>query len=76
MSKTTNKFSPEVREVRRPAFTTQRSIAVVAPRMRASVWDDLRELRDYWKGTLLVEGIYGVDDAARCQEIGVDGVIL
>ncbi len=39
-------------------------------------WDDLRRLRDEWPGKLLVKGIVTADDAARCVELGADGVIV
>lgn len=39
-------------------------------------WDDLRALRDAWPHRLLVKGILHPEDAARCMEIGADGVIL
>ncbi len=38
--------------------------------------DDLKRLRDQWKGKLLVKGILNVEDALRAIEIGVDGIIL
>ena len=38
--------------------------------------DDLKRLRDQWKGKLLVKGILNVDDALRAIEVGVDGIIL
>ena len=38
--------------------------------------DDLKQLRDQWKGKLLVKGILNLEDALRAIEIGVDGIIL
>ena len=39
-------------------------------------WDDLKRLRDRWKGTLLVKGILHPSDAAKCAELGCDGIIV
>lgn len=39
-------------------------------------WDDLKRLRDRWPRTLIVKGLLDPADAARCAEIGADGVIL
>lgn len=38
--------------------------------------DDLKRLRDQWKGKLLVKGILNVEDAHRAAGAGVDGIIL
>lgn len=59
------------------ASNVEAQAAIMRRQMDASFsWDDLKMLRDEWSGPLLVKGILGVEDAARCQEIGVDGVIL
>lgn len=39
-------------------------------------FEDLAWLRRNWPGTLLVKGIQTADDAVRCMEFGVDGVVL
>lgn len=39
-------------------------------------WDDLKRLRDRWPRRLIVKGLLNAEDAARCFELGVDGVIL
>ncbi|MEB2846291.1 alpha-hydroxy-acid oxidizing protein [Rhizobiales bacterium RZME27] len=39
-------------------------------------WEDLRELRQWWKGQLVVKGIFSVDDARKCREIGADGIVV
>ncbi len=38
--------------------------------------EDLKRLRDRWKGKLMVKGILNVEDAVRAMEVGCDGVIL
>ena len=39
-------------------------------------WDDLRWIRDLWKGPLAVKGVQIGDDARRAVDAGVDGVII
>lgn len=51
--------------------------ALLSRKMDASFdWDSLKRLRDIWPHRLLVKGILHPDDAARCIELGADGVIL
>jgi len=46
---------------------------LITPRF---TWDDLRRLRERWRGALLVKGVLHPDDALRCAEIGCDGVVV
>ena len=39
-------------------------------------WDDLRWVRDLWKGRLYAKGLLDPDDAERAIEIGADGVVV
>jgi len=39
-------------------------------------WDDLKRLRDRWKGTLLVKGILHPSDAVKCANLGCDGIVV
>jgi len=39
-------------------------------------WDDLKRLRDRWKGTLLVKGILHPSDAIKCADLGCDGIVV
>jgi (S)-mandelate dehydrogenase len=39
-------------------------------------WEDLKRLRDRWRGTLLVKGILHPADAVQCAEIGCDGIVV
>ena len=39
-------------------------------------WNDIRIFRDMWPGILMVKGINRPDDALRCVEYGVDGIIV
>ncbi len=42
----------------------------------AMCWDDIRWIRENWKGRLLLKGILRPEDACTAQRIGVDGVIV
>jgi xanthine/uracil permease len=39
-------------------------------------FEDLKWIRNQWKGTLTVKGIQTVQDAKRCAKYGVDAVLL
>ncbi|WP_349538513.1 alpha-hydroxy acid oxidase [Sagittula sp. NFXS13] len=39
-------------------------------------WDDLKHLRERWKGRLLVKGILHPQDAVTCAELGCDGIVV
>jgi L-lactate dehydrogenase (cytochrome)/(S)-mandelate dehydrogenase len=40
-------------------------------------WDDVKWMRDIWKGPLYVKGVMDADDAAKCvDEIGAQGVVV
>ncbi|HUF99067.1 MAG TPA: alpha-hydroxy acid oxidase [Ilumatobacter sp.] len=39
-------------------------------------YDDLAWIRDRWPGPVIVKGVQTVDDARRCADLGVDGVLL
>lgn len=39
-------------------------------------WDDLRRMRDRWRGRLIVKGILHPDDVRLASKAGVDGIIL
>ncbi|QHK18558.1 alpha-hydroxy-acid oxidizing protein [Pseudarthrobacter psychrotolerans] len=39
-------------------------------------WDDVRRVRDYWAGRLVLKGIMGAADARRSVDAGADGVIV
>lgn len=40
----------------------------------AADWDKLAQLRDAWKGNLVVKGVLSVDDALRLKKEGVDAI--
>ena len=55
----------------------QRAARVQARMMMTDLnWDDLRWVRDLWKGRLYVKGVLDPDDAERAVEIGADGVVV
>lgn len=39
-------------------------------------WQHLADIRKYWQGPVVVKGVLSIADAKRCQEIGIDGLIL
>ena len=39
-------------------------------------WNDLRWIRDAWKGPLVVKGVHWPDDARRAVDEGADGVVV
>ncbi len=50
----------------------------VVPNFRGDnlTWDDIRRLRDIWKGPLLLKGVHLAEDAARAVQEGCDGIII
>ena len=39
-------------------------------------WEDVRQLRQWWSGELIIKGIFSVEDARQCQELGVDAIVV
>lgn len=39
-------------------------------------FDDLVWIKDQWPGAVVVKGVQTLDDARRCADLGVDGVLL
>jgi isopentenyl diphosphate isomerase/L-lactate dehydrogenase-like FMN-dependent dehydrogenase len=39
-------------------------------------WDDLKRIRDRWRGKLIVKGVMMEEDANRCVEIGADALVV
>ncbi len=39
-------------------------------------WDDIRWLRDHWRGKLLLKGVMEADDARASVDSGADGVVV
>lgn len=50
----------------------------VVPNFRGDnlTWDDVRRLRDIWKGPLLLKGVHLAEDAARAVAEGCDGIVI
>jgi (S)-mandelate dehydrogenase len=61
-----------------PEARTASGGATVFPSlMRSGIsWDDVRWLRDRWRGPLIVKGIMHANDARRAADAGCDGVVL
>ncbi|KAJ7479719.1 oxidoreductase [Mycena latifolia] len=43
---------------------------------KCRTWEDLRFLREHWHGPLVLKGIQSVQDAEKCLDYGVDGIIV
>ncbi len=39
-------------------------------------WEDIRKIRDVWKGNLLIKGLQSAEDAVLAADEGLEGVIL
>jgi L-lactate dehydrogenase (cytochrome) len=39
-------------------------------------WDDLRWIRDAWKGKVVVKGVHTADDARRAMDAGADAIVV
>ncbi|KAJ6624361.1 oxidoreductase [Mycena sp. CBHHK59/15] len=39
-------------------------------------WEDLRFIREHWDGKLVLKGIQSVQDAEKCLQYGVDGIVV
>jgi isopentenyl diphosphate isomerase/L-lactate dehydrogenase-like FMN-dependent dehydrogenase len=39
-------------------------------------WDDLKRIRERWKGKLVVKGVMTPEDASRCSGIGADALVV
>lgn len=39
-------------------------------------WDDVKRLRDIWKGPLLIKGVHLPEDAASAVSEGLDGIVI
>jgi isopentenyl diphosphate isomerase/L-lactate dehydrogenase-like FMN-dependent dehydrogenase len=50
----------------------------VVPNLRGDdlTWDDVKRLRDVWKGPLMIKGVHLPEDAALAVEAGVDAVVV
>lgn len=45
-------------------------------RHRAMTWPDIRKLRDFWQGPLIVKGILRPEDAEAAIAHGADGIVI
>ncbi|MFC3339764.1 alpha-hydroxy acid oxidase [Paracandidimonas soli] len=64
-------------------FTAQRGGPIIsAPRKdhrsgRAAMsWDEIRLMRDHWKGKLVIKGVLRPEDARLAAGIGADGIVV
>ncbi|MBS1019230.1 alpha-hydroxy-acid oxidizing protein [Gluconobacter cerinus] len=68
-----------VRNIER--YTSARGVMAQARDIASQIdsqltWEDLKQLRDIWSGTLVLKGIMHPEDALRALKLGVDGLII
>ena len=56
--------------------TVRRALFISSQVQRDIHWEDIRGLRDLWKGKLLIKGVLAADDARRALQLGADGIVL
>lgn len=39
-------------------------------------WEDVKFLQEHWDGPIVLKGIQHVDDALKCAEVGVQGIVV
>ncbi|MBI2717979.1 MAG: alpha-hydroxy-acid oxidizing protein [Rhizobiales bacterium] len=39
-------------------------------------WEDMKRIRQRWKGRLVIKGILAAEDALRCAELGADAIVV
>ena len=61
--------------LRRSMAADQRKTGLM-PKNDSLTWDDLKNLRDIWEGTLIVKGIMHPDDAYEAVRCGADGIVV
>lgn len=55
---------------------TQPSVAEAVRLENELNWQDLHQLRQWWRGKLVVKGVLSVHDAVKAREAGVDGIVV
>lgn len=59
-----------------PSSTVQLGTTSAAAFDSSVDFDDLSWFRDVWQGPIVVKGIQRVDDAVRCADLGVEGIVV
>ena len=39
-------------------------------------WEDIKFLQEHWDGPIVLKGIQSVEDAKKCVEVGVQGIVV
>lgn len=58
------------------AAVTRPSVAEAVRLENRLDWSDIRQLRQWWQGKLVVKGVLGVADAVKSCEMGADGIVV
>jgi (S)-mandelate dehydrogenase len=45
-------------------------------RSRSIGWEELKPIREFWRGPLLLKGIVTAEEAVRAAELGADGIVV
>ena len=61
-----------------PSSLTPMGASTVIPRLFDATisWDDVRWVREHWRGKLLLKGVLSVADAERAAALGVEGLVI
>jgi (S)-mandelate dehydrogenase len=61
-----------------PPSMTPMGASTVIPRLFDATicWDDVRWIREHWRGKLLLKGVLSGADAERAAGLGVDGLVI
>jgi (S)-mandelate dehydrogenase len=61
-------------EIERRVLSASEETTVV--KTDSQCWEDIRKIRDMWKGNLLIKGLQSAEDAVLAADEGLDGVIM
>ena len=61
-------------ELERSVLSAKEEMSVV--KTDSQCWEDLRKIRDMWKGNLLIKGLQSAEDAVLAADEGLEGVVL
>ena len=69
--------TPKLGNLANEELSPEARAALLRRSMDASfTWDDLAIIRDLWPGQIILKGILHQEDVDKCQQYGIDGVVL
>lgn len=54
----------------------RQSIAAAVQLENLLNWDDVRQIRSWWKGKIIIKGILSITDACQARDVGADGIVV